>query len=171
MTLFNEQTKAKFHSKYIKTDGCWEWQGCLASGYGMLFVTHTMNGITRRWIGAHRYSLMLNLDISTLEFRQKVCHTCDNPSCVNPSHLYLGTNQQNMLDAVARGLSNNVNGEQHGRSVLKKEQVLQIRSLVYEGYTHRRLAKMFNVSSGCISDILSGRRWNHLLSKPVKQKQ
>lgn len=86
---------ARFWGRVTRTAGCWEWQGArYPEGYGSLSV----NG--RRW-QAHR--LAYSLARGPIPPGMFVCHACDNPSCCNPAHLFLGTNQDNMADMVAKG--------------------------------------------------------------------
>ena len=91
-----------------------------------------------------------------------VLHKCDNPSCVNPYHLFLGTHQDNMRDRDAKGRGNVPNGEQHGRSKLTKQAVLKIRKLYAEGVRQVDLAKMFNVGQPHISDVVRRVVWTHV---------
>ena len=162
--LFEPKYVNKFHTMYVKTDTCWLWQrSCITAGYGYFTVIHTVDGVKRRSMNAHRYSYMLHNNISQLRKDQLICHTCDNPKCVNPSHLYLGTYTDNVRDCESRNRANHVNGEQHGRVKLTAETVLAIRRAYEAGNTtHVKLAKEYNTSSGNIADILSRRRWKHL---------
>lgn len=85
----------RFHALVDKSGDCWEWTGNKNMlGYGMIWYDG-------KNIRAHRVSyLIFNGDLSDNLF---VCHKCDNPSCVNPSHLFLGTSKDNMRDMIKKG--------------------------------------------------------------------
>ncbi len=88
--------KKRFWAKVNKTESCWIWTASKnKAGYGFFWPT------AERWIGAHRYSYYLaNGKFDQMKF---VCHSCDNPSCVNPNHLFLGSNSDNIKDASIKG--------------------------------------------------------------------
>jgi len=86
----------RFWSKVDTSGDCWEWQGGLRGrGYGQLYV-----GGHLRMMDAHRVSAMLHFGM--FDLRLLVCHTCDNPKCVRPDHLYLGTYADNWRDTLER---------------------------------------------------------------------
>jgi hypothetical protein len=92
-----EQRIAKFNGFINKTDGCWEWQGSLNRlGYGRF----TNFDGRRDWL-AHRLSY--RLFIGEFDEELRVCHSCDNPRCVNPNHLFLGTAKDNTQDSIRKG--------------------------------------------------------------------
>jgi len=91
---------------------------------------------------------------------QCVLHHCDNPPCVNPNHLFLGTNAANMLDMVEK--DRQARGEQHGESKLTEVDVRQIRRWYDAGMTKTEIAKKFGVSRSTIYRALSGVNWKHV---------
>lgn len=96
----------RFWSRIRKSDGCWEWiaRSKTRSGYGRL----EFGGVRQL---AHRVSWKMHFgDIPTGLF---VCHTCDNPPCVRPDHLWLGTNRDNIMDAEAKGRMRHASGASH----------------------------------------------------------
>ncbi len=122
-----------------KTDTCWIWTGSLG-GDNRNYGSFNVNGRTKR---AHRVSYEL--------YKEKipkgllVLHSCDNPSCVNPEHLFLGTQKDNMQDMSNKGRS--LRGDKSIMSKLTNEQVLEIRSkYIPKKYSTRTLAKEYGVS-------------------------
>lgn len=88
----------------------------------------------------------------------EACHKCDNPNCINPDHLFLGTHKENMSDRTSKG--RDTNGERNGCAKLTDEQVIKILSLRH--LKQAELAKTFNVTQPTISMILNNKRWKHL---------
>lgn len=85
-----------------------------------------------------------------------ICHHCDNPGCVNPTHLYLGSFEDNMRDKVLR---HRVAGDNHPRTKVPDDMIPIIRVMYNEaGYTQQDLANKFGVSQGIISTIINGKR-------------
>ena len=127
-------------------NGCWIWQGTKdKGGYGK--ICHEA-----KHMRAHRVSYQLHVGELTADMF--VCHSCDNPSCVNPKHLFLGTHKDNMIDMVRKDRS--------PRQKLTASAVLKIRQLLTEGYGAEDLAVMFGVHVYTIRRIRNGRRWGHL---------
>ncbi len=89
-----------------------------------------------------------------------VLHRCDNPPCVNPEHLYLGTNQDNTDDMKRRGRS--TAGERNSHAKLKEYQVLDILRLFHNGLSMGTIARRYSVSLPTISHIVYGRGWKHI---------
>lgn len=134
------------------SDACWLWTGAkLKDGYGQITVSGRM-------VQAHRLAWELTHGPIPPE-TPHVLHNCpgwDNPTCVR--HLWLGTHTDNMRDKVAKGRQSR--GEQHGRSKLTTEQVLEIRRLAAAGgITKRAIGDRFGVTEQNIRAIVTGRNW------------
>lgn len=131
--------------------GCWEWTGSRKpTGYGLF----RMDGATKR---VHRLSAQDSK--GNVPDALHVLHTCDNPSCVYPNHLYFGTHQENMKDMVQRGRG--AKGERNGLSKLTKHDVLEIRRL-YPAVSAPVLAKRFGVHHSTIYSVSKRKWWNHV---------
>jgi hypothetical protein len=138
-------------------NGCWVWKAHVKEGYGYFNIGYS------RWHRAHRVSYLLFK--GAIPEGLFVLHQCDNPPCVNPEHLSVGTHQENMRQRVMRGRYNTqVRGSKHAKSKLTAEQVVQIRELYGTGeFSQTKLGEMFGVTVGSISDIVRNRVWRHLL--------
>jgi hypothetical protein len=194
----------RFWSKVAKTrDGCWEWAGGMFnSGYGQFCIRH------HPYL-AHRVAYELTygpIPSGSGYHGTCVCHRCDNKSCVNPSHLFLGTHQDNIRDRVAKGRSavgdrsgsrlhpesrprgdshwtrtmpgrvargtrhGSVTrpecvsrGERNGQSNLVVDDIKEMRLLRSVGCTAQEIAKIYGVSSVCVSYVCLRRTWAHVL--------
>lgn len=138
-------------------DSCWEWLGAvLPCGYGSIRV----NGEPTT---AHRASYILHhgeIPENGSYHGFCVCHICDNRLCVNPKHLFLGTQKDNIRDMVKKGRSPDRRGEKHGCAKLLWSQVQEIRELYgITGYSQRRLASLFKVSQRQIGRIVNNTSW------------
>jgi len=145
-----------------RTDGeCWEWLASKNDGYGHLRVDR------QHMEKAHRISYRLN--VGPIPPGMAVMHRCDNPACVNPRHLELGTLAENNHDRNAKGrqakgarLSEVKRGELHGAAVLTECDVLAIRARHDVGARNRDLAAEYGVEQSTISAVVRRRSWKHL---------
>lgn len=132
MTFVDKQQKEPF---------CWLWTGAVTRRYPDFHLCG-------RTVKAHHaIYIHYNGDIPN---GLNVLHTCDNPICVNPGHVFAGTQKQNIQDAARKGKW----------STLTAEQVVEIRSRSKSGQRNRELAGLYGVSKGTISNIITGRRWS-----------
>lgn len=139
---------------------CWIWHGTLHkdTGYGRLCVDN-------KDMGAHRFSYELHYGPILLT-DLFVCHTCDNPACVNPSHLFLGTQKDNLRDMISKGRyysGPRIWGEKHPRHRFTENDVLEIRRLLtLQTLSRSRIAAMYQVSHAAIYSIWKRRTWKHI---------
>ncbi len=113
----NVQQRLMRHTKYNESSGCLEWFGSKRNGYGRMIIGSRTDG-TRKSVSAHRISY--ELTYGEIPIGMEVCHKCDNPSCVNPSHLFLGTRQDNIDDRERKGRNNPPKGEKHAKSQIDR---------------------------------------------------
>ena len=143
----------RFWIKVEKSDKCWEWQGCrFSNGYGR-FTTRA----PYKQNLAHRFAYILTF--GEIPYNLMVLHKCDNPPCVRPDHLFLGTCQDNANDRVNKGRS--LKGEQHPSAILTEKQIREIRSL-RNIRPQWELALEFNIKQVTVSDIQRRKRWKHV---------
>jgi len=114
-----------------------------------------------RWVHAHRFSFQLHK--GDIPEDKCVLHTCDNPTCVNPDHLYLGSYKDNAYDRESRKRGNHPNGTKHHKNVLLPSQVYEIRDAFDTGkYSFRELGKIYGIEGKSVADIVDRKNWNHL---------
>jgi len=154
----NEEKKAKylqnFYRHLIIRNGCW--------GYKKFKDT---NGYVRIEIGQRKIGLLhrisWELHNGTIPEGMQVNHKCHNPQCCRPSHLYLGTQKDNIRDQIDRGTF--VKGSKHGMSILDENEVKEIKSMLRKGkMKHREIAEIFNVNRSTITDIRREKTWKHV---------
>lgn len=138
-----------------RTGGCWVWRGdAFKNGYGRLSVHDHPHY-------AHRVAYETH--VGPIPAGQFVCHRCDNPRCVNPAHLFLGTPKDNNADMHAKGRARKSRGGAgHGNEKLTIEQVREIRRRHALGASHRELSLAFGVSMGAIGGVVYRLNWRHV---------
>lgn len=135
---------------------CWDWTGTKTPpGYGRF-------NVPKGAVYAHRLSYILNS--GTIPDGMCVCHTCDNPGCCNPAHLFAGTMADNMHDRDRKGRSKiGGAGENNPRAKLTAAQVAEIRSkYIPRLYPQEKLAKEYHVKPYTIYEIISFRKWKQV---------
>ena len=141
--------------RYVKkTKTCWLWTGQLREGYGRF----KMRG---KYYTAHRISY--ELIHGNVKAYIKICHSCDVRNCVNPAHLFAGSDQTNTDDKVAKGRQSCLKGEDNPSALLNEIKVKQVRKMYATGnYFQVDLAKFFGVANSTINAIITQRTWRHI---------
>ena len=138
----------------ITETGCWIWMGPVwAKNQNFCYGRVNTDG---KAITAHRAAY--ELFVGPIPKGMFVCHRCDTPLCVNPTHLFLGTHEDNMRDMVAKKRS--LYGSKHHGAKLTEEQVEW--ALSVKDMTYKKIADVLNVSESLIKQIKSGRGWKHV---------
>lgn len=154
MPIHDDSTIARFWRK-VDIRGpneCWAWlAGRNRKGYGVVSAKPGQSRLS------HVRSFLISVGATGGFF---VLHKCDNPRCVNPKHLFLGTNRDNMEDMREKGRSRR--GSKHHNAKLQEESVLEIRQLLNSGRTGASVAAQYGVSVMTISFIKTRRRWGWL---------
>jgi HNH endonuclease len=156
-TRNTQSLESRFWSKVNKTDGCWLWTGATTNGgYGVIRGA----GRGSKLIRANRLSWELEHGIDAGD--KDVCHTCDNPKCVRPDHLFVGYASDNVRDMVNKGRAGGGTppGEAHHRAKLTESAVRQIRSRYAAGRDGlQTIAHDHGVSKKTIFNVVHGLIW------------
>jgi hypothetical protein len=163
--LISQKTLDRFWEKVDKGDGegCWRWTAIKNhKGYGQFMMRYD-RGKARPFV-THRVSWMIaNGSIDDGLF---VCHHCDVRVCVNPSHLFLGTADDNTKDMMAKGrhrcdTSNTARGENQGHAKLTEEKVIAMRAEFVAGSSKAHLAEKYGVSLPNVYHVIARNTWKH----------
>lgn len=136
--------------------GCWEWTGRRSRGYGAVMP----DGAKGRCTSAHRYAY--ELLHGPIPVGLVVRHTCDNPPCIRPDHLILGTQSDNLADMVARGRNHRPVGELNSSARLTEADVRYIRNARITGVSGAALAARFGVPRNTIYGAANRHSWKHV---------
>lgn len=151
--FIKEDAEKRFWRAVKKTATCWEWMGCRHyKGYGEFSLKKGND------VKAHRFSW--ELKFGKIPRGLILCHKCDNPPCVNPDHLFLGTDKENKDDSIQK--CRHAIGERCGTSKLKEADVLEIRFLDYNGVSRRHIAICYGISGRNVTSICRRDSWKHL---------
>lgn len=156
VSQFNEaKIQRRFWSKVkIETPlECWEWQGRRRRAYGQFLLDG-------KYHQAHRVSY--ELVHGPIDDGLVVRHACDNPSCVNPSHLHVGTQADNVQDCLDRSRDNRPNGERVNTAKLTKSDVRRARTLARQGESYAAISRRLGTTPENISDVVRRKTWKHV---------
>lgn len=142
----------RFWSKVNKTETCWLWTAGAPMGYGAF-------ALGQKKVKAHRFSW--ELAYGRPDPALDVCHRCDNPLCVRPDHLFLGTARDNIRDMFEKKRKNH-RGTHNPACKLTERQARMIKFLAGKGYTHTCLAQGYGVSPVLVKKIRQGKVWSWL---------
>lgn len=135
--------------------GCHEWTARLSEkGYGVFKMASYDTWQAHRWI-YHYYNPETPMNLYIL-------HKCDNRKCVNPKHLYAGTQQDNMFDMYERGRNVHIRGEDSGVTYFTEKQISNIKGLAAIGLQPGLLSRIFKSNNTTIWGIIRGKSWNHI---------
>ena len=145
----------------ITESGCWIWMGAIKTH------KHPYGWISYKGknYNAHRLFYMLHNGIELTNPKILVCHTCDIPQCVNPNHLFLGTQKQNINDMFQKNRQSNHLRKPKIRSILNPTQVFEIRKKCLLKISDDDLSKVYGVKKSTIKDISLYRRWKNIIEE------
>ena len=149
--------------RYVQpaSDGCWHWQGAVNEhGYGVIGRAGRGTGLVK----AHRLSYEIATGLR-LRRDQLVCHHCDNPRCVNPAHLFVGTPRDNVIDMWRKGrgfLPPRLPGSRNPSAKLDERRIHEVFRLRHQGLTTYEIADVFAMSKTAICAVLNRKTWRHV---------
>lgn len=156
-----EKNKVRFYSKIGTHDadtGCWPWIGPVTrGGYGNFFFMGKQSRASRVSYKIHKGEIPSGM---------VVCHKCDNPKCVNPDHLFLGSHKDNIADMLLKGRGKkgnpNIAGENNKTAKLSVSEIIEIRRLSNEGVSKAEIGRMFGIRDSHVCKIVQRKSWAHV---------
>lgn len=137
---------------------CWVWKLSLnRTGYGQFSINHLQHL-------AHRISYQI--EFSALVMNKLICHKCDNPKCVRPSHLFSGNHAENSLDMIEKNRTNPPLGERCAAAKLTWMDIQKIKTLLERKVSQTKISKQFSVDQSIISKIKTGKIWKQKSPPP-----
>jgi hypothetical protein len=136
--------------------GCWNWTRAKRKGYGVIVYEG-------RQLASHRVSYQIHK--GPIAEGKSVCHSCDNPACINPDHLFEGTHRENMIDKEAKGRGNHVSlkGEDNPNCIVPDASVISLLKDYIAGMSHAGISSKYGISVKSVPDFTTGksRAWLH----------
>ena len=174
--LMDERASKRFWEKVDRSagSGCWHWLAAQdRCGYGKFYIGTDGDG---KDVMGYAHRVVWELVYGAIPEGAEVLHRCDNPLCVNPRHLFLGTQKDNVRDMIEKGRENfgpgrmeierhpeyRARGEHHPRAKLTEDAVREIRREVARGVRQCEVVKRFRVGHSTISDIVRRKTWRYL---------
>ncbi len=154
-TLVSPEQRFWRHTDRRGPDDCWPWKRPtnISIGYGRINL-----GPGKGEELAHRFSWILHN--GPIPKGLCVLHKCDNPACVNPAHLFIGTRMDNVQDMTQKGRG--AIGARHHAARLSDEDIMNIRKLAAQGISRKQISEQYGISPSHLCCIVHGTRWKHL---------
>ncbi len=136
-----------------KETDCWEWTGQLKEGYGCFSFQGKEKLVHRVMYERHK---------GAIPPKHNICHSCDNPKCVNPKHLWLGTQADNILDMIKKGRDRKAFGEKNHAAKITEDDVKNIRLKYKEGMNMSSISRLLNFPYPIVLRVCKNETWKHV---------